>query len=94
MEVIKLRQAKTFEGIEYKELNCDFDALTGEDIIKAQRELAMTNTQGSVVVTETDKAYLALIAARAANVPSDLIKKLSAKDFSEVTLKAQLFLLD
>ncbi|MDP5277142.1 phage tail assembly protein [Chengkuizengella axinellae] len=90
--VFELRQSIQFEEKEYKELKLDFDSLTGEDILACARQYNATESDRALV-KETDKAYQAFVAAKSANVPIELIKKLNASDFSKVTLRAQRFLL-
>ncbi|MGG4034204.1 phage tail assembly protein [Paenibacillus cisolokensis] len=89
--IFKLRRPISFEGETYAELNLDFESLTGEDVIACERQFLSENN-GSTFVKETSKAYQSYIVARAAGVPVELIRKLSAGDFSRVTLRAQNFL--
>jgi len=90
--VYTLRRPITFDGQEYTQINLDFDRLTGEDILNCDRQYAAS--QGSqLFFRESDKAYQAIVAARAAGVPVELIKSLYAKDFTRVTLRAQNFLI-
>lgn len=89
-----LSRVVNFEGKEYSELNLDFDALTGNDVIQAERQLVAMNQHNSVIpVKELSKEFLAVILAKAAKVPVELINSLSAKDFSKATVLAQNFLL-
>lgn len=90
--IYKLRQSVNFEGREITELDLDFDRLTGEDILACERQYAATGG-GSLFFVESQKAYQAIVAARAAGVPVELIHALSAKDFTRVTLRAQNFLI-
>ncbi|OBZ08253.1 hypothetical protein A7975_27360 [Bacillus sp. FJAT-26390] len=84
-----------FDGEIFKELDLDFDSLTGEDILSAERQFnaIAAKTRDVVSMKETSKSYLSLVAARAAKVAPELMNKLSAKDFSKVTVLAQNFLL-
>lgn len=88
---IKLSKPFIFEGKEYTELKLDFDALTGRDMINAEVEAKAI--AGPSPVAELSKSYLAVIAAKSAKVPVDLIMALPAKDFSKVTIEVQNFLL-
>ncbi|TGV29902.1 phage tail assembly protein [Mesorhizobium sp. M00.F.Ca.ET.186.01.1.1] len=90
--VYKLSRPFSFDGTEYTELKLDLDDLTGEDLIACERQLNAT-TDDVVFVKELSKPYLALVAARAAKVPVELIRKLPGKDFSKVTMQVQNFLL-
>lgn len=84
-----------FEGETIKELDLDFDSLSGEDILSAERQFnaAAMKTKDYAPVKETSKSYLVFVVARATKQPAELINKLSAKDFSKVTVLAQNFLL-
>ncbi|WP_020621009.1 phage tail assembly protein [Paenibacillus daejeonensis] len=90
--IYTLRRAWSFEGGEVKDLNLDFDRLTGEDIISCERQY-MQLEGASMLFKDANKEYQAYVAARAAKVPVELIRALPAKDFSMVTLRAQRFLL-
>lgn len=80
-----------FEGTEYKELNFDFDRLSGEDLVSVERELVAT---GSIVINmQTSQTACMLVAAKAAKVPFELIKALPINEASAVALLAQHFLL-
>jgi len=80
-----------FEGKEYIELNLDLDSITGKDLISAGVESRSLGQDSSV--SELSKSYLAAVAARAAKVPVDMILGLPAKDFTDVTVAVQNFLL-
>ena len=87
-----LRRAWSFEGQEVKELDLDFERLTGEDIISCERQY-MQQEGASMLFKDANKEYQAYVVARAAKVPVELIRALPAKEFSLVTLRAQRFLL-
>lgn len=87
----ELAKEITFEEELYKELNLDLESLTGQDILDAEREFTLTG--GIASVTETSKACLAIIAAKACNVPVELITTLPIRDFSRLTIEVQNFLL-
>lgn len=91
MERIEFTKPCTIEGVEYKGLDCDFDKLTGDDIIACEREFAATG--GLATVHELSKGFLAIVVARAAGVAPDIIRALPAKEFSKTTVAAQNFLL-
>jgi hypothetical protein len=92
MQKFVLSKPFSFEDKEYKELNIDLDSLTGRDIINAAQEAR--TLEGPVPVPELSKAYHAVIAAKAAKVPVEMLLKLPAKDFSKITLLVENFLLD
>lgn len=80
-----------FEGETVRELGLDLAGLTGRDLLAADREFTATGNFSGV--PETSKAYLALVAARAARVSPDLVRSLSGRDFSRLTVQVQAFLL-
>lgn len=83
-----------YEGQEYKEINLDFDRLTGEDVESCLRQYrADQKGSSSMYAPETDKAYQAFIVAKAAGVHVGLIRAANAKDYTRLTLRAQNFLL-
>ncbi|GAV24810.1 hypothetical protein ciss_07430 [Carboxydothermus islandicus] len=81
-----------FEGKEYTEIILDFESLTGQDLINASNQARALGDNSPVL--ELSKTYLAVIAAKAAKVPVDMILALPAKDFTNVTLSVQNFLLE
>lgn len=92
--VYKLSRPFTFEGTEYTELLLDFDSLTGGDLLSCEGQMNTMSSGNEVVpVKQISQAYQALVAARAAKVPVDLIKALPGKDFSKIIVRAQNFLL-
>lgn len=91
MEKIVLSKPHVFEEKEYKELTLDCESLTGRDLIAAASESRILGDVGPV--PELSKTYLAVVAAKAARVPVELIQSLPAKDFTAVTLTVQNFLL-
>ncbi|OKP67571.1 hypothetical protein A3842_28125 [Paenibacillus sp. P3E] len=94
-EVYTFARPVTFEGNTIESLSIDFDKLTGEDILVCDRQYqaeAARQSSGELI-KETNKAYQAYIVAKAAGVHVGLIRALSAKDFTKLTLRAQSFLL-
>lgn len=86
-----LSKPTSFDGKEVKELYLNFDSLTGEDLEEAAVEFQINGNSAPVI--ELSKPYLAIVVAKAAQVPTPLIRKLSAKDYSKLTVRAQNFLL-
>lgn len=85
----------TFEGKEYKEISLDLDALTGADMLLAERQFNAIegNNQTFVPVKELSKEFQSIIAAMAAKLPFEFMKALPANDFAKVTTQVQNFLL-
>lgn len=92
---VTLRKPFTFEDKEYKELSLDFDKLGGVDILEAEKAYIRENPSSgpNTTVKELSKGFQVHVAAAASNVPVEVIVKLGAKDFVEVTLQTQNFLL-
>ena len=88
---IKLSKPITVKGAEVKELNLDFDKLTGNDIINASREAQLLGE--NIVIPEFSKQYLAIVAAKASGVNVEDINNLPARDFTAITIAVQNFLL-
>lgn len=93
-EQYKLKKPVTFEEVNYEALTLDFDKLTGNDILSAETQYRVEQPDASnVLVKELTKAYQAYVVARAADVPVELVRSLSANDFTRLTVQAQSFLL-
>lgn len=90
-QVIKLSSVVKWEDKELSELALDFDSLTGDDLASAEAEM---QADGIVpVFVDTSKRYMMYVAARAAGVPVEFIRKLRAGDAMKVTLAVQGFLM-
>lgn len=72
-----------FEEKEYVEIDLNLDGLTGQDMINADTEARILGDKTAMI--EVSKMYQAIIAAKAAKVPTEFIKALPAKEFSRVT---------
>lgn len=92
---ITLSKPFTFEGKEYKELTLDLNSITGNDIETAEIQFIAQNPEvaAQTPLKELSKGFQAIIAAKAAKVPVELIKALPAADYSKVTMRVQVFLL-
>lgn len=88
----KFSKPYEFEGDTFEKLDLNLDALTGEDMLSAEREFTAAGGFGAMI--ETSKGYLAILAAKAAKVPAEFIQGLPAKEFSKVTLAVQTFLFE
>ncbi|GMQ64340.1 phage tail assembly protein [Vallitalea maricola] len=91
-EKFVLKKPIKFEDIDYKELKVDFDKLTGQDIIAAEKEAQSLNN--ALMMMETSKIYQAIIFAKASGISVDAVMKFYAKDFTRATVKAQTFLME
>ena len=91
--VIKLKKPVTVNGQEYKELDADFEKLTGADLMKARAGLDPMEFNVDNFVPALSMEYQAQVSALAASVPFEVIKALPAQDFMHLTKTAQSFLL-
>ncbi|MFU1797379.1 phage tail assembly protein [Paenibacillus azoreducens] len=92
MEQIVLYKPVEFEGETIKEFPMDLDGLTAADMLTVERQFDMAAPGNeSTFSKELSKEYQLITAARAANKPVELFYKLSARDFTRITLKVQLF---
>lgn len=89
MNTIKFSKPVEFEGEKYESLAIDLDALTGNDLLAAEKETRMLGDKTAVM--ELSKQYLAVVAAKAAKVPVEMINGLPAKYFTQITLAVQSF---
>lgn len=89
--MVKITLAKSIEttnGI-VTEVNLDFDSLTGQDIIEAEKEFSMRG--GNAIMKENSKMYQGIIAAKVSGIIYDDLLLCTAKDFSNITLQVQNF---
>ncbi|BCS94505.1 hypothetical protein DSLASN_01370 [Desulfoluna limicola] len=87
---ITLTKPVTFDGNEIKEIDLDLEGLTGEDLAQAEREyLAMGGQMTSLTLSIS---YCQGLAARAANLPIEVTRSMSARDSNAIAMEVQLFL--
>lgn len=82
----------TFEGSEITELAYDFESLSGDDIIRAEREVGLASGDVKVMLYASPE-FQAAVFARACSKPVELIRRLKAPDFAEVTSRVMGFLM-
>lgn len=80
------------EGQKYTSLTFYFDRLTGEDIEAIEEELQDQNKY--VLSPEISSAFQSMLAARAAKIPADAIRRLPVRDYMAIKNKARRFLID
>lgn len=91
---IVLTRPVIFEEVTYDKLVLDFEKLTGADVEKAEMQFNAESPQNSIVmVKEMSKGFAAIMAAKAADVQVAVIRKLSAADYSKVTMRTTVFLM-
>lgn len=89
---IKLKKAINFHGEYVKEVELNFDELTGNDLIEAEKQVMTSDN--IPMVTDFNKAYLIAVASRLIKVPADELRGMNAKDFSKIISEVQRFLLN
>ena len=82
---------REIEGKKYTALTFYFDNLTGEDIEAVDQELADMNKY--VLSPEISSAFQCILAAKAAGVASDEIRRLPVPDYMKIKNKARDFLI-
>ena len=93
MEILKLKKPVMIDGEEKTEIEYDFEALTGNDIQSATKELSKAGIM--VTTIELDSNYHAAIFAKAADLMFEDMSRLSARDYAKATsLVRDFFLAD
>ncbi len=80
------------EGKKYTSLTFYFENLTGEDIEAIEEELQDQNKY--VLTPEISSAFQSMLAARAAKIPADEIRRLPIRDYMAIKNKARNFLIN
>ena len=79
---IELTKAITYKDTELKDIELDLESITGFQLIEAEEEL---RKQGITINTwDMSRPYLIQIAARAAHIPVEVLKGMTASDFNRV----------
>jgi len=95
MEKYILKKPLMHNGKEIKTLNLDFDSLTRGDLKRCLREAQITSGKKGVGVPVLNEEYQLRVAAKAAGIPAVVLDdEMSGKDFTQLCLLAQNFLLD
>lgn len=90
--LIKLKKPLAVKGKELKELNLDFDKLTGNDLVQAEREVRAMGEKSPFLAVSMQ--YQAAVAAKAIGCPVDDVLGLSGKDFTRIMAASADFLLN
>ena len=90
--VHKFSEPVEIEGQKYKELIFYFGKLCGEDIEAIEEELQDQNKY--VLTPEISSAFQSMLAARAAKIPADAIRRLPIRDYMAIKNKARNFLIN
>ena len=85
--------SKPIENI--KEIVLDLESLTGSSLTNIEKtwRKECRKKDNTSLIKELDGTYLAMVAAVASKTSYSLMQKLSAKDFTKVTMKVSSFLL-
>lgn len=88
---IKLKKAIKINGEETKTVELNFDTITGNDLIEAERTLrTLGDTSPSAYLS---MKYHAIIVAKLLGIPYDDVLEMNATDFKNVTVAVAGFLL-
>lgn len=88
---VTLTKALKVKGKDTASISLDFDKITGNDLLKAEKEArAMGDQSPSVFLSMT---FQAVIAAKLIGVPPDDILALPAQDFRNIVFPVANFLL-
>lgn len=79
------------EGQKYSSITFYFERLTGEDIEAIEEELQDQNKY--VLTPEISSAFQSILAAKAAKIPADAIRRLPVRDYMAIKNKARNFLI-
>lgn len=90
MTKIKLTKAINIKGVETKELELDFEKLTGKQLIQAEREVRLKGDQTPSVFLSMN--FQAAVAAKLIGIPVDDLEDLPARDFAMLTASVTNFL--
>ena len=82
----------TIMNKQYKSMTFYFDRLTGADVEAIEAELQDQNKY--VLSPEISSVFQSMLAARAAGVASDEIKRLPVRDYMKIKNKARDFLIN
>ena len=91
MSKIMLSKPIMIKGEEVKEIELDFEKLTGKQLIAAEREVRAKGDQTPSVFLSMN--FQAAVAAKLVGVPVDDIEELPAIDFKNLVLPVANFLL-
>lgn len=88
----KFREPFKYDGKEYVTLDFNFNQLTGADMVQVEQE--MSDNSEYAMAAEISKSLQCKLAARAANIGSDVIMAMPIADFNKITNETRRFLLD
>ena len=80
--VFKLKKPILIDGVMTEEIKYDLDALTGQDIQHAYKELSKRGMQ--VMVSEIDSNYHAMLFAIASGLAFEDVSRMGIKDYNRM----------
>lgn len=87
----KFRKPYKFEEKEYKEVEVNVDALTGEDMMIVKKEFS--DSGNFVMVPATDWDFCVRVAARASKLPIEFFLRMPAPEYCRLATAVSNFLL-
>jgi len=88
-----LNKQIAFNGETYTEINFDLDNLRRVDLDTAEKITRARHGKTPIVVIELNKTYQVCLATMAADVPPGVFELLGARDYTQIALMVQDFLL-
>lgn len=79
-----------FEGKKHEVLELDLESLTAQDMSRIKQQWMAAGKFSPYPATDLD--FCALVACRAAKLPTELVDKLSAKDYMQLCTEVTNFL--
>lgn len=89
---VQLKKTLRHKGKEYTELDIPLEELTGLDLIEVEKNNIDLDDRKALIIPEYSKTYLIAVAARALHMPVEVLRTLSARDFTAVAMAVQNFL--
>jgi len=93
MEKHVLAKPVALDGETYSEINFDFENLKRRDLDTAEKITRAKHGKTLITVVELNKTYQMYLASMAADVPPKVFEEIGAKDYTQIALMVQDFLL-
>ncbi|MBQ7578628.1 MAG: phage tail assembly protein [Synergistaceae bacterium] len=88
---IQLKKAIKHKNEDIYSLDIPLENLTGNDLIDVEEQIIKTGNFAAM--TDFSRAYLIAVAAKAAHMPVEALRMMSAHDFSRVITEVRNFLI-
>ena len=89
-EIVKLNQEYTLDGKKYREIELDFESLTGKKLLIAESEFKKRNK--GAAVKELEDGWLLTVAEKASGIKYGSLLELKGKDYIKVINAARNFI--